>query len=197
MNMKTLASVSATRCPAAPRRFPVFSRARLLFLVGVWSLLGAAQAQSPSAVGSVPSEQAQAALQHLLQPGAVSSTGGARPDTAVSTSADPAAIRRQTLVRPGETLDRVIARTLRDSPFRIEVLREAFVRLNRAAFPRGSPHWVSAGATLQVPTVVDVLDLVDPQRLLFGVPTPAPTAGPARSSAPTADADRRNWVRYP
>jgi hypothetical protein len=96
----------------------------------------------------------------------------------------------QVVVRPGETLDRVILRTLRDSPYRVELLRDAFVRLNRSAFPRGTPHWVMAGAVLQVPTPGDLMSQVDPRWWPAGA-----QAEPAHAASPQTD--RRNWVRYP
>jgi Tfp pilus assembly protein FimV len=102
----------------------------------------------------------------------------------------PAGSRMQVVVRPGETLDRVIQRTLRDSPFRAELLREAFVRLNRSAFPRGTPHWVLAGSVLQVPTPADLLSQVDPRWW------PASAQDAAAATASTSS-ERRNWVRYP
>jgi Tfp pilus assembly protein FimV len=100
------------------------------------------------------------------------------------------------IVQRGETLDRVIARTLRDSPFRPEVLREAFMRLNRSAFPRGTPHWVTAGAVLQVPTFADVMAGIDPQLWSPGMAhaVPDPSSGPTTQRT---EADRKNWIRYP
>lgn len=182
-----LPSVSATR-PCGRRRLPPRLLPPLLLLVAT---LGAGRAQAAAPAVEGLSEQGQAALQHLLQPQAVS--GAARPDAAAST-----VMRQQVVVQRGETLDRVIARTLRDSPFRVEVLREAYLRVNRGAFPRGSPHTLAAGATLAVPNVADVLGVVDPQRQMFAPPAPPPPPpAAARATGPTPEADRRSWIRYP
>jgi Tfp pilus assembly protein FimV len=158
-----------------------------------------APSSAPPPAPSVPaiSPQAQAALSQLLQiPAATAAVRAAAAPTAVmapmAQTAPPAPVgsRIQVVVRPGETLDRLIQRTMRDSPFRVEVLRDAFVRLNRSAFPRGTPHWVLAGSVLQVPTPADLMAQVDPR--WWPAPAPADSA-PATS----AQADRRNWVRYP
>ena len=71
------------------------------------------------------------------------------------------------------------------------------MRVNRSAFPRATPQRVPAGATLLVPTVADVLEIVDPQRQLFAAPVPVQAPPQARSAMPVPDTDRRNWVRYP
>ncbi len=174
----------------------------------VW-LPGVARAQEapvapvvPTAAASAPvmSPQAQAALSQLLQlPSAAAPTAAAGAVRAAPMPSGPmaspgwpapAGARMQVVVRPGETLDRVIQRTLRDSPFRLELLRDAFVRLNRSAFPRGTPHWLTAGSVLQVPTPADLMSQVDPRWW----PAPA-QAEPALASSPQSD--RRNWVRYP
>lgn len=99
-------------------------------------------------------------------------------------------------VMPGETLDRVIRRSLPGTPFRDAALRSAFVRLNPAAFPRGTPHLLVAGAVLQVPTVDDVLRTEDPGRDAAGM-QPAAQYSPGPERAPAGDEERKRWVRYP
>jgi Tfp pilus assembly protein FimV len=157
-------------------------------------------AATSSVTAPVISPQAQAALSQLLRvPSSTPAPAGVARAAPVPLSVGPAAgqvssgpagARMQVVVRPGETLDRVIQRTLRDSPYRVELLRDAFVRLNRSAFPRGTPHWLMAGAVLQVPTAADLMSQVDPRWW------PAATqAEPAHASSPQTD--RRNWVRYP
>lgn len=185
-------------------------------LIGAACLPAAAQtdpviapSSAPPPAPSVPviSPQAQAALSQLLQipaatGAATASARAAAGPTAVmapmapmapmaqTASSAPVGGRVQVVVRPGETLDRVIQRTMRDSPFRVEILRDAFVRLNRSAFPRGTPHWVLAGSVLHVPTPADLMAQVDPRWW----PVPAQAEGAQAMSPPT---DRRNWVRYP
>jgi Tfp pilus assembly protein FimV len=163
-------------------------------VVLVAAALGAGRAHAATAVEGL-SEQGQAALQHLLHSQA--GGGAARADGAAH--AEAAGTRARVVLQRGETLDRVIARTLRDSPFRVEVLREAYMRLNRSAFPRGTPQSLVAGSTLVVPTPADVLGIVDPQRQWSAPPASAhaPAASPARAATPALDTDRRNWIRYP
>jgi hypothetical protein len=157
-------------------------------------------AATSSVTAPVISPQAQAALSQLLRvpSSAPSAAGGVRAAPAPSqggpaagqVSSGPVGSRMQVVVRPGETLDRVIQRTLRDSPYRVELLRDAFVRLNRSAFPRGTPHWLMAGSVLQVPAPGDLMSQVDPRWW-----PAAAQAEQAHTSSPQTD--RRNWVRYP
>ena len=99
--------------------------------------------------------------------------------------------RQQVPVRRGETLQSVIRRTLRETPYSDAFLRQAFVQLNPAAFVGGSPHRLQAGAVLQVPTAADLRQLADGQQ-----PGAAGSAdGPAlHASRPE---DRKQWVRFP
>lgn len=95
-------------------------------------------------------------------------------------------------VQRGETLDRVIRRTLPHVPLQIDFLRKAFVSLNPQAFPTGSVHLMRAGSTLQVPSMAALRQMVvqqNPQSAAFFEPeTPAPGA---------YNADKRRWVRFP
>ena len=102
---------------------------------------------------------------------------------------DTGVVRARLVVQPRDTLDAVIRRTHRGSPFRDDLLRRAFVQLNPAAFERGSPHALLAGAELQVPTVADVLALA-------GIALPRPPEPETRPVRDSAD-EMRQWVRYP
>ena len=96
---------------------------------------------------------------------------------------------RQTYkVNKGETLDRIIARTMRGTVADVKLIRRAFVALNGAAFPRGSPHIILAGAMLQVPTVADLMAMSN------GQPVTRDGEGQASSRGTT---DQRKWVRFP
>jgi Tfp pilus assembly protein FimV len=95
-------------------------------------------------------------------------------------------------VQRGDTLDRVIQKTMATSPLKIELLRQAFVVGNPHAFVSGNVSRLRAGAVLQVPDhakllrsiVLPVLDATDSAAL----------AGESRS--PNAS-DRRSWIRFP
>jgi Tfp pilus assembly protein FimV len=102
---------------------------------------------------------------------------------------DPGVVRQRVVVQPRETLDALIRRTHKGSPFRDDILRRAFVQLNPVAFERGSAHALFAGAELQVPTLADVLAVAG-----VALPrAPEPEARPARDGAD----EPRQWVRYP
>lgn len=98
-------------------------------------------------------------------------------------------------VRPGETLDRILARTMGTAPVSASVVRQAVVQMNPSAFIGGSPHRLVAGATLRLPTAQELISITQQGRQLpaaavsEGVSTQFPHVAPAD--------DRRHWVRYP
>ena len=101
--------------------------------------------------------------------------------------------RQQVQVRPGETLDRILARTLGSTPFAPALVRKTVVDMNPTAFAGGSPHRLNAGATLVLPSMQDL------QAVAGGGSTgaallhsPAGGGGHAQSQD-----DRRHWIRYP
>ena len=61
------------------------------------------------------------------------------PGAAVSMAADGS--RQRYTVNKGETLDRVIARSMTGIRADIKLIRKAFVMLNPTAFPRGTPAY--------------------------------------------------------
>lgn len=65
-------------------------------------------------------------------------------------------------VRPGDTLSEIMAVHLGDTGVNQDVMQKVIVRNNKAAFRRGNPHWMMAGANLRMPTVTDVMDYVVP-----------------------------------
>jgi Tfp pilus assembly protein FimV len=109
------------------------------------------------------------------------------PGASVSIAADGA--RQRYTVNKGETLDRVIARSMTGIRADIKLIRKAFVMLNPAAFPRGTPHIMIAGANLQVPTAGDL-------QALSGGRTLSAQA-PAENMMPSEPVDKRGWVRFP
>ena len=52
-------------------------------------------------------------------------------------------------VRPGDTLSEIMAVHLGDTGVNYDVMQKVIVKNNRAAFRRGNPHWLMAGAALQ------------------------------------------------
>lgn len=95
-------------------------------------------------------------------------------------------------VASGESLDRVIKKTLADSPLKIELVRQAFVQLNPQAFPDGRVARLKAGTVLQVPDSAQLL-----RQVLLPVLEGAEAAAVARNGMPQAADDKRRWVRFP
>ena len=100
---------------------------------------------------------------------------------------DPA---RSYVVAPGDTLDRIIQKTMGQSPLKIELLREAMVAANPQAIASVRNPRLKAGAVLQLP---------DHHALLRAAVQPLLQPADVVSSQPTAnDPDnRKRWVRYP
>lgn len=99
-------------------------------------------------------------------------------------------------VQRGETLDRVIRRSLPGLPLHPDFLRQAFVKLNPQAFPLGTPHLVRAGAVLQVPGMADLRALMlaqHPQAAGLLQATDMAENSPNGHAA----SDKRRWVRFP
>jgi hypothetical protein len=95
----------------------------------------------------------------------------------------------------GDTLDKVIRKTMPDSPLRIEILRNAFVQQNPQAFTKAPPRALMAGAVLNVPSHDDLLRS-------YMVPGNAPGSsgmyrGGGYSTADMNMNERKNWVRFP
>ena len=115
----------------------------------------------------------------------------AAPKPAAGVAPAAPVMRSYTVVR-GDTLDKVIHKTLEDSPLRIELLRNAFVQLNPQVFAAGPTARLRPDQVLQVP---------DAMQLLRSVAMPllesADNAAPARAVAPTSAEELRRWVRFP
>ena len=89
----------------------------------------------------------------------------------------------------GESLDKVIQKTMADSPLRIELLRNAFIELNPQAFPGGQASRMRSTEPLNVP---------DSVQLLRAVATPLlETEDASRAAAPASAEQQRRWVRFP
>ena len=89
----------------------------------------------------------------------------------------------------GESLDKVIQKTMADSPLRIELLRNAFIELNPQAFPGGQASRMRTTEPLNVP---------DSVQLLRAVATPLlETEDASRAAAPASAEQQRRWVRFP
>lgn len=103
--------------------------------------------------------------------------------------------RNTYVVESGDTLDKVIRKTMPDSPLRVEILRNAFVQQNPQAFTKSPPRSLMAGAVLNVPNHDDLL------RSYMVPGQSAGNSGMGRGAGySTADmnmSERKNWVRFP
>ena len=113
---------------------------------------------------------------------------------ALAMAASPA-VRGTYKVETGDTLDKVIRKTMPDSPLRIDILRNAFVQQNPQAYTKSPPRALVAGAVLNVPSHDDLLrtHLVAGQAMgSSGV-----QRGGGYSTADMNMNERKNWVRFP
>ena len=84
-------------------------------------------------------------------------------------------------VQSGDTLSGIFNRFYKNTNVNKEVLRAVFVKTNKAAFRRGNPNWLMAGAVLKFPTGADVIGYVVNDKAY----------GSSRSE------NRETWVSYP
>lgn len=106
-----------------------------------------------------------------------------------SSPVQPAQPIRTYTPKAGESLDRVIANTLADSPLKIELLRHAYIELNPSAFVQGKVPQLRKNVVLTVP---------NPEQLLKKFLPPLPSASAAQQPilVPTSE-ERWRWVQYP
>ena len=109
---------------------------------------------------------------------------GAVSASAAEPGAEPAS-KANYVVKPGDTLDKVVRAAFPNSPLRPDLLRDEITRLNPAAFTKGSPKVLMAGANLQLPEHDALLS-----KHLGKPPT-------VSGSADTGSDARRHWLRYP
>ncbi len=157
------------------------NRYRLSFGLGpvraVWgaALLGALlHAPLALAAGGAPT--------HSHAPSHAAPSGGA---------ASAAHASRVYVTVAGDTLDRVIRKTMADSPLKDELLRQAFIAANPKVFAAGRNSRLRVGTELKLPETNALLrDIL--------LPLLSPTeVGSYFPPPPTTAEERRRWVRYP
>ena len=95
----------------------------------------------------------------------------------------------------GDTLDKVIRKTMPDSPLRADILRNAFVQQNPQAFTKSPPRALMVGVVLNVPNHDDLLrSYMGPGHMAGG---PGYQRGGGYSTADMNMNERKNWVRFP
>lgn len=111
-----------------------------------------------------------------------------RPPSAASPALPTQQLRSYT-PKPGESLDSVIAKTMADSPLKIELLRQAYVESNPGAFLQGKVPRLRKNAALTVP---------DHEQLLKRFLPPLASGDAVQHpSTKTSSEERRRWVQYP
>ena len=121
--------------------------------------------------------------------------GHAAQNTAVAVEPSPPSVAPMTstyLPKPSETLDQVIARTLPDSPLRIELLRQAFIAQNPQAIVPGKVPKLRKGAPLTVPDHDELL-----RRHLGSRIAPVEVAPAPPQVVPSTNEERKRWVQFP
>ena len=128
-----------------------------------------------------------------------------------------ASARTVTAVRPGETLDVIVRRTMGDLPFKESFMRALFVEVNPRAYPNGNVQRLDPGTPLNVPSLADVRAALQrslgPARAAALRGNAAPPAGSAAAASanmaqavppavlvlppPPPKPDHRGWVRFP
>ena len=106
----------------------------------------------------------------------------------------------------GESLDRIIAKTMPNSEVKPELMAEAFRALNPERFSKDQGTVTKSTATLKVPNQNQLASLIDTQlgkkqsqNLLNGAAPVAPvsTVAPVAPVAPKVNPKTESWVRFP
>lgn len=108
----------------------------------------------------------------------------AEPAAAASKSASDTS--RMYVVMQGDTIDRIVNKTMAHSPLKPELLRDALVAANQQVIPAGRNPRLKPGTVLQLPDHEALL-----RRTVQPLLPPAEQAGNAEADA------RKRWVRYP
>jgi Tfp pilus assembly protein FimV len=106
----------------------------------------------------------------------------------------------------GESLDRIIAKTMPNSEVKQELVAEAFKALNPEQFNKGQSSVTKSTVALKVPNQNQLANLIETQlgkkqsqNLLSGAAPVAPVApiAPAAPLAPKINPKTESWVRFP
>ena len=106
----------------------------------------------------------------------------------------------------GESLERIIAKTMPNSQVKPELVAEAFKVLNPEQFSKDQNNVTKSAAALKVPNQNQIANLVEkqlgkkqPQNLLSGAAPISPVApiAPATPLTPKVNPKTEGWVRFP
>ena len=98
----------------------------------------------------------------------------------------------------GESLERIVAKTMPESPLNVQLLSQAFVLLNPQAFGSSKPQRTQSTASLKVPNHNQLLQIVLARHPAEAAAArnPEPAATKPASAAQGPAEKRENWVRY-
>ena len=173
-------------------------------LLGTTPVAGA-NAATPAATPITPPAPPPAARPAPPPTVTAAATPAAAPAATPAATPAPSAPRKETrtasvapppggavAVNKGDTLQKIIARSLGHLPFKPEILRAAMMQKNPAAFKSGKPESLAAGSVLQLPTMEDF------RRLIPAVAAAcAEGEGTDGARADAAADPRKGWVRFP
>jgi Tfp pilus assembly protein FimV len=90
-------------------------------------------------------------------------------------------------VMTGDTLDKVIHKTMPNSPLKVEVLRAAIIAQNEQAFIKGSSHYLIAGSMIKLPNQDELMSKYLSKDFKSN----------SISMANSEANERKNWIRFP
>ena len=98
----------------------------------------------------------------------------------------------------GESLERIVAKTMPESPLSVQLLSQAFVLLNPQAFGSAKPQRTQSTTSLKVPNHNQLLQIVLARHPAEAAAArnPEPAATKMVSAAQRPAEKRENWVRY-
>lgn len=142
---------------------------------------------------------AVAMLFGLASLGAVAAPASKPPAPAVVAGLDLSGLKSSHSYTPalGETLERIVAKTMPESPLSVQVLSQAFIWLNPQAFGHAKPQHTLSTATLKVPNHNQLLQLVLARNPTDAALARAAEPAPSKTTPSARPAEKReNWVRY-
>lgn len=89
------------------------------------------------------------------------------------------------LIRRGDTLNGIIAKTLPDVPLRKQILQQAIVLANPHAFKRKNPNWMYADKRIKLPGPEEIHHVIFTQSRV------------KLDKAKSTREERKSWVHYP
>jgi hypothetical protein len=126
----------------------------------------------------------------VLAAGASHAQASSAPQAGVAPAAS-VHVSRVYVTVAGDTLDRVIRKTMADSPLKDDLLRQALIAANPRVFAAGRNSRLRPGTELKLPETHALL-----REILLPLLSPT-EVGSYFPPPPSTAEERRRWVRYP